>query len=102
MTYGKTFLSALLNPTDEERKVAAWQRARPITGSDPAIVRIDCDGRIIWLDHGLRSEYGWEIDHIVPLALNGLDTLSNLRARHWRGNSRAGGLLSGILDDVGR
>jgi hypothetical protein len=57
-------------------------------------VRIDCDGRYIsWSEYGQYTEYGWQIDHILPRSLLGSDSPDNLRARHWRGNSYAGGLL---------
>lgn len=81
--------------TEEERKFAAWSNAIPT--SDPN-VRIDCDGRAIaWGEYGKNSKNGWHIDHANPLALGGLETSSNLRARHWYGNCSAGGLLSSLL-----
>ena|ERR1700730_1967818 len=87
---------------NEQRKAAAWFKAAPANG--PYIdFRIDCDGRLIrWPDYGVRSEFGWEIDHIVPKAMGGTDDLSNLRARHWHGNSSAGGVLGNDLTDVRR
>lgn len=99
----RTFLPSLARPSDEERKAAAWARARPIPGSDPALVRRDCDGRIIvWSEYGLRSDFGWQIDHIVPLSLGGPDSLGNLRARHWRGNMAAGTILGNALRNMAR
>ncbi len=84
------------------RNLAAWGKARAIPGRDPSLWRIDCDGRIIyWPDYGdRRSDYGWEIDHILPNALFAWDAIQNLRARHWRGNASAGGILGSILSDV--
>jgi len=82
--------------SDEEmrRKIAAWNAASAVIGSNPAYERMDCDGRYIrWLDYGKLSQFGWEIDHIHPIALGGPDILSNLRARHWQGNRRAGARL---------
>ena len=81
--------------SEEERKAAAWANATPTM--DPRI-RIDCDGnRIDWSEYGKYSLYGWHIDHIKPLALGGLDSPGNLRARHWRGNCGSGGLLGSLL-----
>lgn len=88
---------------DHFRKYTAWVKAAPITGSDPYVWRQDCDGRVIhWLEYGQHSTYGWEIDHIVPVAVGGSDADSNVRARHWRGNSSAGGMLGGIINNLVR
>jgi hypothetical protein len=81
---------------EDRRKAGAWANATPIAGLPGS--RIDCDLRIIrWEDYGQLSEYGWEIDHIVAKAAGGCDDLSNLRARHWEGNRRAGGLVGALL-----
>ena len=94
------FPSAFSSPTEEERKSAAWAKAAQIFGS---FDRRDCDGRVIrWSEYGKYSEFGWHLDHIIPLRLGGSDDLPNLRARHWRGNCAAGGFLAAGLGDVGR
>lgn len=81
--------------TDDEKKNVAWSNATPT--SDPN-VRVDCDRREIhWSEYGLYTKFGWHIDHAMPLALGGFDSLTNLRARHWRGNTSAGGLLGSLL-----
>ena len=81
---------------EAERKLAAWKNATAVPNR-PSLRR-DCDGRLIsWSAYGHLSTYGWEIDHIVPVALGGSDALSNLRARHWRGNRSAGGSLAKTL-----
>jgi hypothetical protein len=83
-----------------QRKVVAWNKATPIASYPADIIRQDCDGRIIrWDQYGLRSDYGWEIDHITPVALGGSDAFVNLRARHWLGNSSAGGRLGNALNN---
>lgn len=80
----------------ERRKLAAWMAADPILGHDGNLVRLDCDGRVIlWSAYGELSDFGWEIDHIRPTVIGGPDVLWNLRARHWKGNRSAGGLLGG-------
>jgi hypothetical protein len=59
---------------------------------------IDCDGRFIRRsEYGQYSEFGWQVDHTVPSAIGGNDLFANLRPRHWRGNSMAGGSLGGLL-----
>lgn len=81
---------------EEAKKVVAWNNV----AAPGAFVAIDCDGRTIRLrDYGNRlSEFGWEVDHITPKALGGTDAPNNLRARHWRGNSSAGGILGGLMN----
>jgi 5-methylcytosine-specific restriction endonuclease McrA len=88
----------------ENRKRAAWERARPIEGWLPSIWRHDRYASVIkYEDYGKRSsEHGWEIDHIIPSALGGSDAYSNLAALHWRNNASLGGALSGLLDSAGR
>lgn len=86
---------------DVFRKLAAWNKAAPIVGYVASDWRQDCDGRVIsWNEYGKHSSYGWEIDHIVPVAIGGSDADFNLRARHWMGNSSAGGMLGGMLNNA--
>ena len=83
----------------ESRKRAVWSKGHKVLGFDPSIVRQDDKGyRIYYAEYGNRlSEYGWEIDHITPVALGGPDDISNLRPLHWRANARLGGLLGSWL-----
>lgn len=85
--------------TSETLKIIAWRNARAVLGRDPTQVRQDAYGwYIVWSEYGNRnSDYGWEIDHVVPTALGGLNSAANVRALHWKNNSRLGGLLSGAL-----
>jgi hypothetical protein len=48
----------------------------------------DCSGRQVrFSDYGNRSsQYGWELDHIIPLSARGSDDESNLQALHWEVN----------------
>jgi hypothetical protein len=92
--YGFGLLGMLGETDTERRKRIAWSNATTIPSCED---RVDCDGRVIrWSEYGKTTECGWEIDHITPTAFGGLDVGSNLRARHWFGNRRAGGLLSGL------
>jgi len=91
-------LLGLVGRTEEgRRKLIAWNNAAPMQNSPD---RIDCDGRIIcWAEYGLKTACGWEIDHAIPTALGGSDLYENIRARHWQGNSKAGGILGGLLSE---
>jgi hypothetical protein len=67
---------------------AVWQKAPVVAGYDPAVWRKDtCGAFIRRADHGdTTSQYGWEIDHIRPVAHGGTDDLSNLQALQWENN----------------
>ena len=50
---------------DENRKLQAWANATPTSDLN---IRIDCDGLYIkWSEYGKYSEFGWHIDHAMPL-----------------------------------
>jgi hypothetical protein len=54
-------------------------------------IRKDAFGRSIALhDFGKKNEYGWEIDHIIPVSKGGTDDLSNLQPLHWKSNISKG------------
>lgn len=74
---------------DQRRRIAAWNKATASLGYDPNVYRRDRFNMWIrWSDYGNRqSQYGWEIDHIVPLAKGGSDDHSNLQALHWQTNA---------------
>ena len=78
-------------PSDilHKRKIAAWNCATIIPNFDQNVWRWDKFGiPIKWSDYGNRkSDHGWELDHIVPLAKGGCDEVHNLQALHWRCNA---------------
>ena len=44
----------------------------------------DFSGRLIYKnEYGIRSDHGWTLDHILPLAMNGPDTWDNIQITHW-------------------
>ena len=66
-----------------------WEKAKTVDGFDPAVFRKDpCGAWMIFNKYGLRdNDYGWEIDHVYPVALGGDDNIRNLRAMHWQNNA---------------
>ncbi len=77
--------------------VEVWIKGRVIPGYDANMWRHDDFGAVIKFGaYGDRqSEYGWEVDHIVPVSRGGSDHISNLRPLHHRINSGLGGALGG-------
>ena len=76
----------------EESIEAVWRKGRSIPGYSPDEWRWDEGGRPIKRsEYGNRnSDYGWEIDHIVPVAQGGPSDLLNLRPLQWRANVQRG------------
>lgn len=66
----------------EETIQQVWEKATPVAGNDPAVWRQDqCKAWIGRRFYGNRnSEYGWEIDHIVPVSKGGTDVSIRPRA----------------------
>jgi hypothetical protein len=71
--------------TDESIQ-AVWEKAKTVDNNDSTIWRKDECGawiqRIMYSDRD--SQYGWEIDLILP---QGPADISNLRPLHWKNSS---------------
>lgn len=76
----------------EETKKAVWAKGRVSTSSDPNFIRYDiCNKGMCYSDYGNRNDkWGWEIDHIKPVAKGGGDELSNLQPLQWENNAKKG------------
>jgi len=69
---------------------AVWNKGRPVPGRDSELWRFDCCGALVYRwSYGDRKAggFGWEIDHIQPVAKGGTDALSNLQPLQWENNS---------------
>ncbi len=65
---------------------AVWQKRRPVPGY-PSYGMDSCSALIERSRHGdTTSQYGWEIDHIKPVAQGGTDDLWNLQPLQWENN----------------
>ncbi|MGH7967808.1 MAG: HNH endonuclease signature motif containing protein, partial [Limisphaerales bacterium] len=71
---------------DAATVAAVWEKARISNRHTP--LRLDAFGSLIWKPaHGTtNSKFGWEIDHIKPVAAGGGDELENLQPLQWENN----------------
>ena len=76
----------------ENTQQQVWEKAKAIDGHSPDIFRRDVCGAVIHRDDygNNSSHYGWEIDHIKPVACGGDDELDNLQPLQWRNNRGKG------------
>ena len=69
-------------------KKVVWNMGHAVLGYDSNQYRKDCAGAwMCYNEYGnIKSPFGWEIDHIKPLAANGADAINNMQPLQWQNN----------------
>ncbi|MGQ0742479.1 MAG: HNH endonuclease [Alphaproteobacteria bacterium] len=75
-------------PPSKELILAVWLKGIRVEGYDPVFRKDVYGGWMKFDQYGQETEYGWEIDHIVPSSLGGSDDLSNLQPLWWLHNRK--------------
>lgn len=67
-----------------------WEKGIIIPNYPQDLWRLDyCGGIMNFTEHGnTDSKYGWEIDHINPIANGGNDNFQNLQPLNWEVNRK--------------
>lgn len=80
---------------DSRTVESVWQKAIP-EPAFPGFRKDKCGALMLWEKYGKPERWGWEIDHIIPVAKGGTDVLENLQPLHWQNNRGKGNDLNWI------
>lgn len=68
-----------------------WNKAPQAEGFNPEEKRVDkCGALIARSSYGMKTRFGWEIDHIIPISKGGSNKVTNLQPLHWENNRSKG------------
>ena len=82
---------AVRGSIDDATIRAVWEKGQIDSSQPENIYRKDKCGHWIKFDqHGREGDYGWEIDHIKPIAKGGPDTVANMQPLYWGTNRSKG------------
>ena len=82
------YIMSITQYTHQELSMV-WNKGFIVQGYNSSEYRKDAYGTwIAWAQYGDRNaEFGWEVDHIIPLSKNGAHHIDNVRPLHWKNNA---------------